>query len=93
LVVDSELYQDVKIYSFTATFSIPDTPNKVIGLTGSVKISLNVFWDLCDHATVIKSALSFTTLTGLISMPATVQSFAPFSDSGAQKYSGEIDVC
>jgi hypothetical protein len=83
MVVDTELLQNVNDYAFIATFLIISIPDKVIGMTDSVTVNLKVFWDLCDHATVIKSALSFTTLTGLISMPATVQTFAPFSDSGA----------
>jgi hypothetical protein len=53
MVVDTELLKDVNDYAFTATFSIPSTLDKVIGMTDSVEVSLKVFWDLCDHATVI----------------------------------------
>ena len=61
-------------------------------MTEILAVTLNLYWDLCEKATVIPSNLSFTTVTGLIAMPATTQTFAAFSDSGAKKYS-QVDVC
>jgi hypothetical protein len=85
MVVETEVIQYLGDNNLTLMYIIPSSAT-VIGKTETKAVTLRIFWDLCDTATVHKSNLTFTTLKYKIAHPALVQPFSPFTDSGAQKY-------
>jgi hypothetical protein len=69
--VESEVIQYLGDNNLIVSYKIPTTET-VLGKEETKAVNLHIYWDLCTNATVLKSNLTFTTLTYKIALPALV---------------------